>query len=37
MLKRDWGHAKDYVDHVENVTTKKPEDYIIATGKQYAQ
>ena len=32
--KRDWGHAKDYVIAMENSSTKKPDDFVIATGKQ---
>jgi len=35
--KRDWGHAKDYVDAMWRILQqKKPNDYVIATGKQYA-
>ena len=35
--KRDWGHAKDYCEaYVENASTKKPDDYVISTGKQYS-
>ena len=34
--KRDWGHAKDYVEAMWlMLQQKKPEDYVIATGKQY--
>ena len=34
--KRDWGHAKDYVDAMWRILQqKKPNDYVIATGKQY--
>ena len=34
--KRDWGHAKDYVDAMWRILQqKKPDDYVIATGKQY--
>ena len=34
--KRDWGHAKDYVEAMWKMLQKKiPEDYVIATGKQY--
>ena len=34
---RDWGHAKDYVEAQWLMsTTKKPEDFVIATGKQYS-
>ena len=34
--KRDWGHAKDYVDAMWRIfQQKKPNDYVIATGKQY--
>ena len=33
--KRDWGHAKDYVEAMWKILTKKPDDYVIATGKQY--
>ena len=35
--KRDWGHAKDYVEMQWRILQqKKPEDYIIATGKTYS-
>ena len=35
--KRDWGHAKDYVEMQWKILQqKKPEDYIIATGKSYS-
>ena len=35
--KRDWGHARDYVDAMwRMLQTKKPDDYVIATGKQYS-
>ena len=35
--KRDWGHAKDYVEAMWKILqTKKPSDYVIATGKQYS-
>ena len=34
--KRDWGHAKDYVEVMWKMLQKKtPSDYVIATGKQY--
>ena len=34
--KRDWGHAKDYVRAMWlMLQQKKPEDFVIATGKQY--
>ena len=34
--KRDWGHAKDFVEMQWRILqTKKPEDYVIATGKTY--
>jgi GDPmannose 4,6-dehydratase len=34
--KRDWGHARDYVDAMWRMLQKKsPSDYVIATGKQY--
>ena len=34
--KRDWGHAKDYVEAMWKMMQKKnPSDYVIATGKQY--
>jgi GDPmannose 4,6-dehydratase len=34
--KRDWGHAKDYVEAMwKMMQHKKPDDYVIATGKQY--
>jgi GDPmannose 4,6-dehydratase len=35
--KRDWGHAKDYVEAMWKMLQRKiPRDYIIATGKQYS-
>ena len=35
--KRDWGHAKDYVEAMWlMLQQKKPEDFVIATGKQYS-
>ena len=35
--KRDWGHAKDYVQAMWKMMQKKtPSDYVIATGKQYS-
>ena len=35
--KRDWGHAKDYVEAMWKMMQKKtPDDYVIATGKQYS-
>ena len=35
--KRDWGHAKDYVEAMWRVLQQKePEDYVIATGEQHA-
>ena len=34
--KRDWGHAKDYVEMQWKILQqKKPDDYVIATGKAY--
>ena len=34
--KRDWGHAKDYVDAMwRMLQLRKPDDFVIATGKQY--
>jgi GDPmannose 4,6-dehydratase len=34
--KRDWGHAKEYVEAMWKMMQKKnPSDYVIATGKQY--
>ena len=34
--KRDWGHAKDYVEAQWRILQqKKPDDYVIATGKTY--
>ena len=34
--KRDWGHAKDYVEAMwKMLQQKKPSDYVISTGKQY--
>lgn len=35
--KRDWGHAKDYVNAMYlMLQQEKPEDYVIATGEQYS-
>ena len=35
--KRDWGHAKDYVEAQWLILQqKKPDDYVIATGKTYS-
>jgi GDPmannose 4,6-dehydratase len=35
--KRDWGHTKDYVNAMwMMLQQKKPEDYVIATGKNYS-
>jgi len=35
--KRDWGHAEDYVEMQWKILQqKKPDDYIIATGKSYS-
>ena len=35
--KRDWGHAKDYVEAMWlMLQQKKPKDFVIATGKQYS-
>ncbi len=35
--KRDWGHAEDYVEAMWKMLQKrKPDDYVIATGKQYS-
>ena len=34
---RDWGHAKDYVEaQWLMLQQKNPEDFVIATGKQYS-
>ena len=34
---RDWGHAKDYVEAMwKMLQQKKPQDFIIASGKQYS-
>ena len=34
--KRDWGHAIDYVEAMwRMLQQKKPEDFVICTGKQY--
>tara|TARA_B110000114_G_C15067105_1_gene387925 strand:+ start:102 stop:1073 length:972 start_codon:yes stop_codon:yes gene_type:complete len=35
--KRDWGHAKDYVEAMWKMLQRKtPSDYVISTGKQYS-
>ena len=34
--KRDWGHARDYVEAMWKILQqKKPDDFVISTGKQY--
>jgi GDPmannose 4,6-dehydratase len=34
--KRDWGHAKEYVDAMWRILQlKKPDDFVIATGSQH--
>ena len=34
--RRDWGHAADYVEAIYKILQqKKPDDYVIATGKEY--
>ena len=34
--KRDWGHARDYVEAMWKMLQKKsPDDYVISTGKQF--
>ncbi len=35
--KRDWGHAKDYVEGMWKIINyKKPDDFVLATGQQYS-
>jgi len=35
--KRDWGHAKDYVEGMwKMLQQKKPDDFVLATGVQYS-
>jgi len=35
--KRDWGHARDYVEAMWRILQqKKPEDFVIATGEQHS-
>ena len=35
--KRDWGHAEDYVEAIWRIMQyKKPEDFVISSGKQYS-
>ena len=35
--KRDWGHAKDYVEAMWKMLQQRvPQDYVISTGKQYS-
>ena len=37
QAKRDWGHAEDYVEAMwKMLNHKRPQDYVIATGKQYS-
>ena len=34
--KRDWGHARDYVEAMWKILQqRKPDDFVIATGRQY--
>ena len=33
---RDWGHARDYVEMQWLMLQQDPEDYVIATGRQYS-
>ena len=34
--KRDWGHARDYIEKMwKMLQKKKPSDYVISTGKQF--
>ena len=36
-IKRDWGHAKDFVRGIWDILNyHKPDDFILATGKQYS-
>ena len=36
-VKRDWGHAKDYCFAMWKILQQKqPDDFVIATGKQYS-
>ena len=32
--KRDWGYAGDYVEAMYLMLQQKPDDYVVATGKQ---
>ena len=35
--KRDWGHARDYVEGMwKMLQQKKPDDYVLATGRQHS-
>lgn len=35
--KRDWGHAKDFVDAMWRIVQQdKPDDYVVATGEQHS-
>ena len=35
--RRDWGHAKDYVEAMWKILQQqKPDDFVIATGKQFS-
>ena len=36
--KKRWGHARDYVEAMwKMLQRKKPEDYVISTGKQFSR
>ena len=34
--KRDWGHAKDYVEMQWRILQQKPDDYVISTDNAYS-
>ena len=34
--RRDWGHAKDYIVAQWKILQQKPDDFVIATGKNYS-
>ena len=34
--RRDWGHARDFVEAMWKMLQKTPSDYVISTGEQYS-
>ena len=34
--KRDWGHARDYIEAMWRMLQKSPDDFVIATNEQHS-